>query len=59
MCGGGGGSEISFSIWIALSLGTALYSVIASNGKLVTGWIALSINAFLVLLLTFSFFVIW
>ena len=51
--------EISLILWIALSLGMGLYSVVASRGKLVVGWIGFSISILFALMFTLAHFIIW
>ena len=59
MCTGLGAGEISLILWIAMSLGMGLYSVVASRGKLVVGWIGFSISILFALMFTLAHFIIW
>ena len=51
--------EISLILWIALSIGTGLYSVVASHGKLIVGWIGFSISIFFALMFALAHFIVW
>jgi hypothetical protein len=51
--------DISLILWITLSLGMGLYSVVASHGKLMIGWIGFSISVFFAVMFTLAHFIIW